>query len=378
MQDNIETVALAKAPDYSLDVLGPALDGLLGCLGGVAAFIRPGQKVLIKPNLLTDRSPPEAVTTHPEVVRALIRVVRQHGAQPQVGDSPASAARVATVWKKTGFEAMCAEEDVPLINLQEGGSIPYDVEGFRFNIAKTVLEADVVVNVPKLKTHVFTTLTAAVKNMYGCVPGFQKTTLHKLYPTPTEFGGLMARIFRAAPQHLNVVDGILAMDGDGPSGGRPHALGFLAAARDAVALDVALCRILGIRVNSVPYLTHLLPEKGEDQPEIELVGADPDELSPASFKLPSTFRTRLLPRGLIRLLGPLLWIRPAITDACLACGRCVRACPSEALSLDGKPKPVLTPEKCIGCCCCHEVCPERAITMRQSPLLDFFRRGKLP
>lgn len=356
------------------------MDNLLAKLGGIETFVKPGQSVLIKPNMLTDKTPSEAVTTHPEVVRTLIHMLKHAGVKPFVADSPASAIKLENVWEKTGFKSMCLEENVELVNLEKSGSIDFNSSRYSFNIAKPVLDADVIINVPKVKTHVLTTFTAGIKNMYGTVPGYQKAILHKLYPAPSDFGKIMAEIYRKTTPHLTIADAVIGMDGDGPSGGNPVKLGFLAASANAIALDLALCRILKIEPRSIYYLTRLL----KDDPELEKnlviksIETDYDKPMEIPVKMPVTFFSRLIPGPIVKLLGPLIWVRPMITEKCVACSRCVEACPVKALSMiSTEQKPVLKGKQCIGCCCCHEICPKKAITMTQSPLLNIARRGKM-
>ncbi len=369
----IPKVSLVRCASYSNGLL-ETLHSLLEPIGGMASFVAPEQSVLIKPNMLTDRTPEQGVTTHPEIVRAVIRMVRTCGGTPLVGDSPASAVRLERVHAKTGIAAMCSEEDVPLLNFESSGSVSVQSGETIFQIAKPAVEADVIINLPKVKTHVLTTLTAAVKNLYGVLPGYQKANLHKSNPDIRSFARLLNTLNTCIQPALHIADGIIGMEGDGPSGGTPTPLGFLAASTNAYALDHTLCRILGIPESSVPYL---LSENGAP-PHVtpELIGERPEAIAPAQFRVPGTLAARLLPAKLIKLLDRFLWVRPTVTARCVQCGRCVEACPVSALETQAHKNPSLIPARCIGCCCCHEVCPANAIEMTLSPLLGLFRHGR--
>jgi uncharacterized protein (DUF362 family)/ferredoxin len=364
------TVSVLRHASY--DGVEAAVRRLLEPLGGIGAFVKPGQTVLLKPNLLTEVAPEKAVTTHPDVVRALIRLVKAVGAAPVVADSPANVAELDRIWTTCGVRALCAEEGVPLLNLEQAGSRRVERLGVVFNLAEPVAAADVVINVPKVKTHSFTLLTAGVKNLYGCVPGFQKTALHKRHPRPQDFARVIAAVYATVRPALTVADGILALEGDGPSsGGRPRALGVLAASADAVALDVHLCRLIGLHWENVPYLP-VLRENGigeTDTTRIRVEGPALDAPLLPDYRRPGTHISAGIPLWLIRPLQPLVWTRPRFTERCIQCGRCIRQCPAEALTEGSDKRPVLAPERCIACCCCHEICPADAIVMQSSPLL---------
>lgn len=347
-----------------------AITRLLDGLGGMATFVKPGQSVLIKPNLLTDARPDEAVTTHPEVVRAVIRAVKAVGASPWVADSPANVADLEKVWAKTGMEALCREESVALINLEQSGSETVEEGGVRFTIARSVLEADAIITVPKVKTHVLTGLTAAVKNMYGVVPGFQKTALHKRYPRAGEFGEMLAAVFGHVKPVLAVADGVVAMDGDGPSAGDPFPLGVMAASADAVALDTVLCGMMGMDPARLSYLA-AAARRGFgvcDLRQIVVEGDGAKGIPARACRVPKTVPTALIPQWIVKVIEPLIWHRPAFNDRCISCGQCVKACPVTALQMKPGERPLLNAKACIACCCCHEICPVHAIEMAPSPL----------
>lgn len=377
---NDSKVSLAYCAEYSDDMTG-ILRELLEPLGGINRFSRQNQSVLIKPNLLSDRSPDQAVTTNPELVRAVIRLVKESGGIPSVGDSPASVMKLSRVWESSGIAAVCKDENVPLVSFEKDGAEAVQHNGISFPLARPVLNADMIINLPKVKTHVLTTLTAGVKNMYGAVPGLAKTILHRNYPDPRGFGSLIAAVYQKSAPALTIADGISAMHGDGPSGGKPFSLGLLAAAENAAALDLVLCCILKINPAHVPYLKPLQLNASAPQSlnDIELCGTDPARFNVNDFKVPATGWTRLIPAFLSRWAKPLLWYRPVFNNNCIACGRCIKACPAEALEPEKKTgRPLLLKTRCIGCCCCHECCPAKAISMQPSPLVGFLRGNKRP
>ncbi|MCA1810143.1 MAG: DUF362 domain-containing protein [Kiritimatiellia bacterium] len=362
--------AIVQCGGYQPETISSAVERLLALLDLPWTGLWGGRRILIKPNLLTDKPPECAATTHPEVVRALVRLVKHHGGLPLVADSAASPVKLAAVWERTGFAAMCAEEQVPLISLEQAGAEMFNFRGVPFSIARPVLEADFIINACKLKTHLLTVITNAVKNIYGVVPGAQKTALHKHFPDPGSLGAFLAHLYSLVRPGLTVTDAVLAMEGNGPSSGRPVSLGFLAASTDGVMLDAVVSRLLGIDPTILPFL---VPPLTDDAGALAARGVLMGDVAAvqgacAGFVLPATLPRRLIPAGLVRLLQPLLWSKPEFTAACIRCGRCVAACPAPAIRLPDTGLPVLDSAACIECGCCSEVCPVAAIVIRSSRL----------
>ncbi|MEI7901367.1 MAG: DUF362 domain-containing protein [bacterium] len=362
-------VFFVRCGDYG-PALADAVDRLLDLTGWLDPAALKGKRVLLKPNLLTDRVPEQAVTTHPELVRHVIRRFKGAGAQITVGDSPASTANLKQVWQTTGMAAVCAEEDVPLISFEQAGVKVFERDGFTFSVARPVLEADLLVNLPKVKSHSLTLLTAAVKNIYGAIPGYSKTTLHRLHPKPATFGRLIKTLWPVIPPTWTIADGIVGMEGQGPANGRPVRLGFLAAAEDPFALDRALCEVLHIDARRVPYLA---AQRAADQTPYVVSG---DSVTVPSFEIPSgAHLLSLLPGWLVKRAGSIIWVRPAFSAAaCIGCGLCEKACPVHAVALSSAThRPMLNLRRCISCSCCHEVCPAGAIRMTQSRILRLLK-----
>ncbi len=338
-----------------------------------------GKSVIVKPNLLSDKEPDRAVTTHPEVVRPILRALKAAGAVPSVADSPCSATKLEKVWEKTGFKSLCKEEDVELVNAEKAGSTKMSFEGTSYSIAQPFMDADAIVNVPKLKTHVLTSMTAGVKNLYGTIPGYQKAQLHKRFPDAHSFSRLLADIHKNCTPVFNVLDAVTGMHGEGPSSGEKYDFGFVAAAPSAVALDFALAKLLKMKPAAIPYLPLLSSplSPADFTKQLEFCG-DLSETDTFNIKTPSTLGVRLIPRWLVTLIAPFVWIRPIFKDNCIKCGKCIEACPVKALAFNDDKKVTLSPELCIGCCCCHEICPVSAVEMTQSPFLNFIRKGRMP
>lgn len=247
-------VSLLRADRYDLPHLRDRLEALLDPLGGMAAIVKPGDRVLLKPNLLTGARPTKECTTRPELVRVVAEAVQAAGGKPFLGDSPAfgSARGVA---RANGLAAVAEALNLPIVEFrgQRYAAIGEDFD--RLRLSKEAMEADVLVNLPKVKSHVQLGLTLGVKNLFGCVPGKMKAWWHlEAGKDRDRFGTMLVETARAIAPDLTVLDGIVGHEGNGPSGGEPRQLGILGAARDVFALDRAVAEILGADPASVPTL----------------------------------------------------------------------------------------------------------------------------
>ncbi len=371
---NRKRIAAKRCPSYEGGAVRSALKDLLEPLGGMEAFVKPGQKVLLKPNMLSAKAPDRAITTHPIVVEAVADEVRRCGGVPFVGDSPGGAIRgIKRVWANTGMEEMAVRAGIELVNFEASGSKGIDFGKYTFFVSKPVLEADVIISLPKLKTHSLTLLTCAIKNMFGVIPGFRKAELHKLHPKPGEFAEMLVHLYKLVTPSLNIVDAIVAMEGNGPSSGRPYALGLLLAGEDGVAVDSVASRMIGFPEGFIDTtrIAASMDLGEEDLGELDIVG-DGADVRPDSFELPSNRVKKLVPRPLARLIAPLVSVRPVIDpNRCTGCGFCYESCPVEAIvRKDGIYE--VNDKRCIDCLCCHELCPESSIDIELSWLARFF------
>ena len=355
------TVSIIKAT-YS----DPGIKTLLAPLGGMERFVNKKEKILLKVNLLSAKEPQKAVTTHPEFVRAVAAAVREIGGEPYIGDSPAgsfSKRSLKKAYGRSGLENLAGKEKIPL-NFDTGArklDIPDGKRLQRSPICDYVLNADKVIALPKLKTHSLQYMTLACKIMYGAVPGFTKAKYHAQFPGRVSFADMMLDILTIVKPQLFIMDGIVGMQGQGPGSGDPVKMDLVLASTNYVALDIAVCKILGIEPVGIPVLKRakvrgLWPEK------IDYPLHSPEDVAFRGFRLPNTADHLLTGKKPPKK-------SPFITDKCIACGDCESICPKGAVKVKGL-KAEVAYSKCIRCFCCHEVCPEDAIVLRSvNPLL---------
>ncbi|MFH1690449.1 MAG: DUF362 domain-containing protein [Candidatus Eisenbacteria bacterium] len=371
-------VALARCETYERDDVSRAVGEVLDHLGGMAQFVSRGEKVLLKPNLLAAKDPDRAITTHPAVIEAVIEAVREAGGEPSMGDSPGGALRgIERVWRNTGLKELSDRTGVPISNFEASGAREVEGELRSYMIAQPVLDADVIIGLPKMKTHVLTLYTGCIKNMFGAIPGFAKGRLHSIAPRAVPFSRHVVDVFSLVQPRLHIMDAVVAMEGNGPSGGKPRKVGAIIGGTDAVAVDTVVAGMMGYRDGQVPTI-RFAAAKGlgtRRREDIEIVGEDPLSFDLGGFELPGTTMLNLLPGPVVKALRPWIWICPEMSKerGCRAeaCALCVRSCPVEAIEMT-ESGPVVDRKKCVECLCCHEVCPEDAVEIRFSWLASKF------
>ncbi|MBN2538331.1 DUF362 domain-containing protein [candidate division WOR-3 bacterium] len=333
-----------------------------------------GQRVWVKPNLIGPFPPGRGATTDPELVRRMVGSLRARGAaEVWVADNPGGWLRgsVETYLAPTGI---VEASDGCFRNIAETPvTLPVRSRFIKeVRVSRILHEADVVINVPVLKTHALTLLSGAVKNLFGVIPGQLKAEMHTAVRNSTEFAELLVDLFQALPANiLHVMDAQRGMDGqNGPTGGRTLAIGRLLASRNAVALDSVMALLCGIEPARVPFL-RIAGERGLGpvrRADIDITG----DITPVpGFRLPSPLLAGAL-TGIIARAYPLARSEPLLArERCIRCGRCANGCPAGAIVLD--PWPRIDDRRCINCYCCAEVCPRHALVV-PGPVRGFIHR----
>ena len=374
-------VFAASCPDYTQ--AEACIRALVEQMGGMGRFVRPGERIALKANLLRPAPPESAICTHPAVVEAVAKLVKEAGGTPVICDSPGGAlhkeAVLRSLYEKTGMAAAAAAAGAELsmdsstrtVSLPEGKVLR------QAEIISPVAEADGVIDLCKMKTHVLMSMTGAVKNLFGVIPGLSKVGCHATHPDHATFADVLLDLTGYVKPRLSLMDGILAMEGDGPgSSGTPRQAGLLLAAANPLALDTAAGAIMNLPRQDNPVLLAaerrgLTPCRMED---VELIGGTVEELRMADYKFPASTKSNLmdflgpLSRPAERLCKKALSQTPRIDGAkCVGCGICAKSCPGQAIAMTAPGKKARISQKaCIHCYCCHELCPQKAVELHQS------------
>jgi uncharacterized protein (DUF362 family)/Pyruvate/2-oxoacid:ferredoxin oxidoreductase delta subunit len=348
-------------------------------LGGIGAFVSAGQKVFVKFNLLQGAAPEKCVTTHPEVVYAVAKVLKEHGCDVLLGDSPGSGipytkANLQKAYAESGFERIAQELGVPL-NYDTGYRDVPAPEGKamkQFPIINPALDCDAVVVVSKVKTHASLFISAATKNLFGVIPGLEKPTYHARLQDPGSFAEMLLDLNAVVRPKLQIMDAVYGMEGDGPFAGEPRKIGAILASGDYSAIDVAVCRLIAVDPPQSPTIAAAIGRGllREDLSDVFLSGDNLNDLIVKDFKRPATYKGGLAIRrdpksqfAQIIALAKEYTLRPVIHgDICVVCLKCVRSCPVKTIALVDN-KPVIDYTNCIRCYCCHEMCDSKAITL---------------
>ena len=377
-------VALVPLESYDQQATDDAVRTAVALLGGIERFVRPEERILLKPNLLSRAVPQRAITTHPAVFRAVARLMREAGYEHlSYGDSPGnpttSSAKAA---EESGITAAAAEFGIPMADFEHGTTVqcPNGRVSRSFSICNGVLEADALINLPKMKTHALERITGAVKNLYGCIWSINKAAGHAKYPTSESFADMLCDLHAATKARLHIMDGVTAMEGNGPASGTPTQMNVILASGDPVALDSVFASLVMLNPADVPTcVSGETAGIGVMQPEQIIVATPEGEMSVEEAAKRwgnpdfDVFRGKLKKSIIAKFAPtlPMLQERPRVDRRlCIGCGVCEESCPVETKAVHaGKGrKAKYDYRKCIRCYCCQEMCPAKAITVHR-PLL---------
>lgn len=374
-------VVLVPCTTYEEESVYRAVAQGISLLGGIEKFVSKEEKILIKPNLLGRAEPEKAMTTHPAVFGAVGRLLRDCGyTHIAYGDSPGPGSiSVSKVAEGCGISQSAQALDIPLADFMHGVKTPAPDGKIckHFVIAGGAQEADAIINICKMKTHALERLTGAVKNLYGCVQGFNKGAGHAKYPDAIRFARMLADLNVLLKPRLHIMDGIVAMEGNGPSSGTPVQMKVLLFSTDPVALDSVFCRLVNLTPALVP--TNVAGEQAGigvwREGDIDILTPDgkitfqkaAELYGKADFQVFRGSDAKGYVQRLSRFI-PALRERPvADPQKCIRCGECVKSCPvdGKAIFLDAKQDkaPHYDYKKCIRCYCCQEMCPAKAISV---------------
>jgi uncharacterized protein (DUF362 family)/NAD-dependent dihydropyrimidine dehydrogenase PreA subunit len=370
-----DRVSIVSCMDYS--TTKESVEEAIELIGGLSSLISEGDRVLLKPNVLGARRPEEAVTTHPAILAAMCELVKEAGGIPVIGDGAGMIHQGATAeaFRVCGIEAVAKEYGVELINFQTGGYVEVDVPDAlqfpRLFVSKAVLDADVIITLPKLKTHELTYYTGAVKNMFGALPLKTRKEMH-LLAEREKFGEAVIDLYSVVKPHLAIMDGVVGMEGNGPSHGNPVDTGVIMASYDSVSLDVVASQLIGFDPLRIPTTKAAL-DRGFGNLSPEIVGLPLDSVK-KKYKHSTGSIISRSPPAITRIFGRYFTILPRIdTSKCVLCGACVMNCSAHAIdSIDGVLK--VNHDKCILCYCCRELCSVDAVDIEKSLLAKIITR----
>lgn len=365
-------VSIVKCENYEHEKVRNAIEESLDLLGGLGKFVKPGNKVLLKVNAIIGFKPERATTTHPAVVSAMAGLVKEAGGIPLVGDSSGAFGFTGQSLEMCGIALAAKEADAELINFESTGTYAVNVDGkvlTNINIAKPVIDCDVLISIPKMKTHQLTKYTGAVKNFYGVIPGTGKAKIHQIAPSEESFSNAVVDIYSALEPRLAVMDGIVGMEGEGATNGTPINSNVVISSADCVSLDAVASEVMGFFHKDI-LTTRFAHERNLGAGEISDINILGQQVKDVkldfkksrymAYKLPDFMR-----RSIFRFSENFSRVSLSETE-CKKCSICARSCPVSAISFS--PKPSIDQDKCIKCYCCHELCPNSAVKLKTSLL----------
>lgn len=375
-------VAITACASYEAAQVRSALKEALDLIEGLD-WVRPGMKIAVKANLVSMLRPEAAATTHPALLQALAQMLCEKGAQVTIGDSPGgiyTKVYLDRIYAVTGMKEIAKATDAKLnwdFSVKQA-QFPQGKVNKEFAYTGWLDEADAIINFCKLKTHGMMTLSAAAKNIFGTVPGTVKPEYHYRFPEPADFADMIIDLNEYFKPCLHIIDGVVGMEGNGPTAGTPRPIGVLIASKNPHAADLLSASLIGLKPQEVPTLVAaqrrgLIPQTAE---ELDVCGIDWRAQIIPDYQLVKAVRSLRFNRGSEKFFGKIsaavmdraLASKPVLTPAeCIGCKECFKVCPADAIEMINH-KPKIDRKKCIRCFCCQEFCPKGALKVKR-PLL---------
>jgi len=360
MKKEVEKVAVVKCSSYEQKKVDKAVEKALALLD---FKFKKGLKVLIKPNVIGCFPKKQvATTTNPSVIEAVCKILKREKCKILIGDSPSTNPEAS--FKASGIDKVAKKYSAikkPLIFEQEKQIKILDRKGILkdIEVAKIIKSVDLVIDMPKLKTHVLAKYTGAIKNLYGCVPGGMKQRIHLWAHGEKRFSKVLVDIYQHIKPQLNIMDAVIGMEGEGPTSGDAKKAGLIIASRNAVALDIAATKIIGFNPKKIFMIKEAVKRKLYSGYKFNLVGMK--QLPFVKFREPPKSKRQNV-QGVI---NKRFREKPIVCNEklCIKCGTCAKHCPGKAISM--KPYPTIDRKKCIRCFCCIEICPEDALGLER-------------
>jgi uncharacterized protein (DUF362 family)/Pyruvate/2-oxoacid:ferredoxin oxidoreductase delta subunit len=382
----LSSVSIVKCENYDRERVLEAVRKAFDLIGGIKKYIKPGMNVALKPNLLTRKSPDSAATVHPEVVYAVGVLVKEAGGHPKIVESPGgpySAAMLKAVYSGCGITKIAKEAGIEL-NYDTSIVDIENPEGLylkKLTVLKPLVDADFIIDLPKLKTHGQMLYTGAIKNMFGAIPGTEKAEYHLRMHHYRDFANTLIDIYLSVKPGLVLMDAVTAMEGMGPSNGTPRDLGLLLASDNGFDLDLAAATLIHINPEWIPVLAEGV-KRGYCKDSVDLIQVVGEDLKSGivyDFKTPpydTLHRIDFTQRSLFGKAFQIFTPYPRFhLDKCIGCGICSKSCPPQVIQMEDK-LPRVDLNRCIRCFCCQELCPEGAIDIKRRLLAAKWLNGR--
>lgn len=375
-------VVIKKCSNYDDTNVLNALKQVFDSLGGLDKYIKPGMKVALKPNLVKKKRPEDAATTHPSIIKHLTALIKEAGGIVTIVESPGG---LFTTSLLKGVYVHCGIEKVAK---ETGAILNYDISEVevenpqgkylkKVTIVKALKDADLIINIPKLKTHGQMVYTGAVKNMFGAVPGELKAEYHYRMSEYDEFADALIDIYLSVKPTLNIMDAVTGMDGEGPTSGNPRHIGLIIAGENAFEVDFTALNIIDADPISVPIIKQGIERNlcpGQIG-QIDIVGQKIEDVKVIGFDIPQADTMKSIAffsRGILKFFTRGLKPKPIFDyNLCIGCAECQRVCPAHVISMKGK-RPEVDMSHCISCFCCQELCPQKAVLIKRHPIIDIY------